>query len=160
MRARTCARPGFIPQGRPRGVKRLGVIFEADLARLLPPGWVRGQWWEWSDGVGVLHWCQTDFHLANSARTVVLEAKRTWVPEARSKLRELYLPVAQAALARPAIGVVVVQRLTSDCRDRVCQTLEEAIELALEGVPTVWHVSLLGCKVPRPTRARRSKRPI
>ncbi len=130
--AKRCARPDFIPQGRPRGAKASGIAYEEEVARALGAEAARGTWFEFCDAKGT-GWCQTDFILVRNRAVFVIEAKLSWVPEAQSKLRTLYLPVVERALERTARGIIICKYLGEEAHAsgaHICSTLDEALSLA------------------------------
>lgn len=84
-------------------------------------------WFNYQDPSG-FHACCPDFLLwPNQECVVVVEVKYTWVPIAAHKLRELYLPVVNAALGVPVAPLVIVKALT-EFAPRVSHTLRAALE--------------------------------
>lgn len=114
-------RPACIPESRPKGVKALGLRYErkaaAEINRALRGSLVRGQWFEFVDANG--HgYCQCDglYYDPQSDSYVVFEFKLTEVDEARSQLKNLYLPVVAWAWPQfaPPRGIVVARHLTRE----------------------------------------------
>lgn len=128
-------RPACIPESRPRGVRATGLRYErkaaAEIHRALGQSLVRGQWFEFVDANG--HgYCQCDglFYDIRTDAYVVFEFKLTEVDEARSQLKNLYLPVIETAWPRfqKPRGVVVARHLTRETNvDLVCDSLWKAI---------------------------------
>lgn len=133
-------RPEGIPVGRPRGAKRQGVKYERDLAKAIGSAAWHGKWFEFVDANG--HgWCQPDFLMRVGENIVILEAKYTWVPEARGQVLQLYKPVVEATYGLRAVGVTVCKNLVSGMANcRVTGDLAEAIRWALtaRGPEVVW----------------------
>ena len=132
-------RPGFIPVGRPRGIKAAGLRYERGLAKAHP--WLEaGRWWEFVDYAGA-GWCQTDLFLERPEYALVLEAKLSWVPEAHTQISQLYEPVIRYALEKPVFGVVVTKRLKPGIPRyvKVEGSLQAALAHASAGRPAVWH---------------------
>jgi hypothetical protein len=132
-------RPSFIPAGRPRGVKALGVRYERSLARSMP--WMTpGQWWRFVDGEGE-GWCQTDLIVERGNFSLVLEAKLSWVAEGHSQLEKLYKPVVERALGKPMLGIVVTKYLKPNIPRwvKVEGDFESALRASAAGRPSVWH---------------------
>lgn len=134
-------KPDCIPIGRPRGAKALGVRYERQLAKHLGPKALHGPWFECQTPSGH-RYCQPDFvvDLGGEAGLLVLEAKLTWVAEGHVKLRDLYVPVVEQAIGRPAIGLVVCKNVVPDTvlSAHVCGTLGQALAVAREGMWAVW----------------------
>lgn len=130
-----CKRPNCIGHGRPRGVKRLGVVYERLLAEELGGDWKHGQWFEFEDQNG--HgYCQPDFVRVVDDAAVVLEAKLTWLPEAHQQIDLLYRPVLEAVFDRQVVGVVVAKRLVAGMNAAIAHNLPSALEAA-RAVPRV-----------------------
>lgn len=108
--------PLVVPKPRPRrgSAKALGLAYERALAEALGDGAQRGVWWEFEDAAG-RGWCQTDL-IVEGAQVLVLEVKYSWLLEAHEKLAQLYVPVVQMALGKPAFGLVVARRLMPGIR--------------------------------------------
>lgn len=140
--ARTCSWPAQIPHPRPRrgSAKAAGLAYERALAGVMPEA-KPGQWFEFWDAQG--HgWCQVDLMLEGASTVLVMEAKYSWIPEAQVKLTGLYCPVVARALGKPALGITVAKRLVPELRGsgaKVAASLGEAVALAREGIPVVWH---------------------
>lgn len=140
-------RPACIPESRPKGVKALGLRYErkaaAEINKALHGSLVRGQWFEFVDANG--HgYCQTDAFIYD-IRTdsyVVFEFKLTEVAEARSQLKNLYLPVVAAAwpqFQHPR-GIVVARHLTRETDTKlVYDSLFRAVSEPLAGVIPTLH---------------------
>ncbi len=126
-------RPQGMPIGRPRGAKRQGVKYERDFASSLGPAAWHGKWFEFVDANGHGH-CQPDFLLRVGDSIVILEAKYTYVKEARTQVGQLYKPVVEAAYGMRAVGVTVCKNLVPGMVNcRVTGDLAEAIRWALTG---------------------------
>lgn len=139
--AATCSRPAHIPRSRPRGTKADGLRFEKNVAKALPDA-TYGLWFEFGDSEGHA-FCAPDLVLRSSWGTFIIEIKRTEVPEARTQLSELYIPVVSLALGGPpAMGIIVAKNLAQDSLkrcDAVTDTLAHAMQLALGGKIPVLH---------------------
>lgn len=136
--ARTCARPGHIPKGRPRGVKAMGVRYERELARAIPTA-VHGQWFQFVDKNGPGH-CQTDLLLKTELGLFVLEVKYSWTPAGHLQVSKLYRPVVEKALGQRVWSIQVCRRLTQDTPRHFVRTdLRAALVLAAGGSPAVLH---------------------
>lgn len=159
---RLSARPTFLPAVRRRkGAKAAGLAYERSIADALARLAAHGPWFEFTDSRGT-GWCQPDFILPRKelGSAFVLEAKYTWVPEAKSKLQGLYLPVVAKAFKIKAFGIVICKNLEPGCKDRVVSTLEEAIQAALAGeIPALlWNGrTVLDPHNQRPTAGPRHK---
>lgn len=138
--ARTCQRPGGLPQARPRGAKAAGLRYERSLASALPCPAKHGQWFEFEDSAG-RGICQPDLLVNWQGHLLVLEAKYSWCPEGHQQIDGLYLPVVGLALRRPVSGLVVVRRMLGQMPSwaRRASSLDEAASLALAGHRVVWH---------------------
>lgn len=131
------AKPLGIPVGRPRGVKAFGLRYERAIEKELGEA-QRGVWFAFEDRNGP-GWCQMDFLLAWGGRSLILEAKNTWVEEGHWELERLYLPIAEGAgLPRP-LGVVICKNLVLGMRGvRVSDNIAEAMKGA-ESARSVLH---------------------
>lgn len=135
------SRPSCIPQGRPRGAKRLGLLYEGRVREALPLArW--GQWFEYEDSAG-RHFCQTDAILPHSGGIACLEVKLGWTALAEEQLFNLYLPVLSKASGREVWAVVVCQYLRGASRP-IGASLKGAIGMAKgmqpgQGAP-IWHL--------------------
>jgi hypothetical protein len=129
-----CARPRTIPQSRPRGAKRKGILYEAALESALRGEATRGQWWNFADSHGP-GFCQTDFFLEGDRWSLILESKYTWTPEGHSQIELLYRPVVELALGKPVLGIQVCKVLTPAVPGHVVvvRDLATAIEVARSG---------------------------
>ena len=124
-----CDRPRCIPNGRPRGIKKQGILYERALAAELGGDWKHGQWFEYEDANG--HgYCQVDFLRRTVDATVVLEAKLSWLLEAHQQINQLYAPVLEYVWGVPVVGVVVAKRLTSGMTAAIAHNLPTALEAA------------------------------
>lgn len=156
--AKHCARPSSIPQGRPRGVKLLGLQYEASVARAIP-GAKAGQWFEFAD-VNGLGWCQPDVLLAPwpGGPIVVVECKLSDVPESITQISALYRPVVCSALGRPVFGLRIAKYLRPDS-GQVVRSLGEAFavwERAPLALPLLhWSGRLASALVPPPPEPTR-----
>lgn len=103
-------RPASIPNSRPRGAKAAGLRYERALAKHLPEA-THGQWFEFSDGNG--HgYCQTDLLMPFLPHFIaIIEIKYTLVPNAFSKMLDLYIPVVSKAMGCPVAGIIAVKNL-------------------------------------------------
>ena len=127
------SKPAFIPTSRGRGAKAAGKRYEQALAKELPKA-IHGQWFVYGlSGETKSRFCQTDFLLPFDDFFIVIEAKYTWIPEAKKKLQELYVPVVRLAFGKKSIGLVVCKNLTTES-PQASPVLLEA--LAIGGV---WH---------------------
>jgi len=135
-------KPGCIPQGRPKGVRREGVRYENALARVLAAS--HGMWLEYEDAKG--HgYAQVDFVWVRGGAVVAGEAKLTWRPGAYMQLRRLYFPLLRWLYNSPVGGIVVCKNVTRETpRAEVTQDLEEALERARRGTIPVLHWPLAG----------------
>lgn len=139
-------KPTCIPTGRARGVKAFGIRYEKALAKWVKiPIDCRGVWFEFEDQNGK-GYCQVDFLISIAIAPslsyipVVLELKHTWTEEGHIELEKLYLPVVSMALRAPAIGVVVVKKLTVGMgKVRICESLEEVLVGWNGAKRSVWH---------------------
>lgn len=159
--AKECARPACIPIARPRGVKAAGLRYERALARALP-GTLPGRWFEFEDAAG--HgFCQTDLLLGWEGHACVLECKYTWTREGHQQLEELYLPVVQAALSRPVLGLQVCRRLVPELTRegvQVVSSLQAGLVGALQGRRCAWHWLAQGQELAPRAGGRAPARPI
>lgn len=119
--------PEGIPHVRARGVKALGVRYEAAVAHQLP-GAERGVWWRFCDsnGPGI---CQTDVLVLGQEFALVLECKHTWKQEGHDQLQYLYIPVVAKATGLRTIGIQVCKNINWAAR-RTENELEAAIGVA------------------------------
>lgn len=123
-------RPSCIPLPRSqKGAKAAGLRYERLFAKQFPQA-LHGQWFEYEDKFG--HgYCQPDLIVSLLPKClVVFEVKYTLTLEAFLQLNHLYLPVVQAAMNAPVIGIVVARNLT-ETDVEVAATLDYAIAVAL-----------------------------
>jgi len=137
--AARCVKPAGIPTPRPRGVKSQGLRYERAIAKAWPPI-THGPWFEFTDYLGHAY-CQPDFLLTYGGVTYVMEAKRTWTPEAHVKLAGLYVPVVKAALHRHTLGFQIAKFLTPKCSAFVTTDPYQAQFMAGQGIDVVLHWS-------------------
>lgn len=138
--AAPCARPDFIPKGRPRGTKAQGLAYERALARALPKA-SHGQWFHYVDQLGP-GWCQTDLLLESKNKIVIIEAKLTNYDEALVKLMDLYIPVVRVAYPEKDVhAVIALRHVTNVPRDReIFDRLDAALVESADAVtPPVFH---------------------
>ena len=130
--------PGWGPS-RPKGAKAKGLGYERALAAVLPE-FRQGVWWRFEDANGP-GWCQTDFVLVGRSAVLVLESKLSWCVQGHSQLRALYQPVLTKATGMEVLGVLVTGKLRPDMPAGVvvAGTLQEALDFARTGRPTVLH---------------------
>jgi hypothetical protein len=124
------------PLPRPNSaVAKAGLAYERQvkrqLERLAAQGYIteviHNPWFTFCDSFGASV-CAPDFVLllAQEQRCVVVEVKRTWVPEAQAKLDGLYCPVVAATYAVPTKGIVICRHLTFEA-PQAAHTLHGAI---------------------------------
>ena len=132
--AEPCLRPAFIPSGRSRGVKALGLRYERAAAKALPQA-THGQWFRylWTDSAEP-HWCQTDLLWSSANRSIVFEVKLSYTTEGMDKLERLYLPVVSQATGRPTFGIQICRYLRAGIKEKVFQNLEDALAYAPAGL--------------------------
>ena len=136
--AAAIVRPDCIPIGRAKGKKAAGLRYEKQFAAHTP-GSLRGQWFEYEIR-GRTKYCQPDILVSFFPQAMlVLELKYTFVPEAITKMRQLYLPVVSKALKVPAVGAVVVKNLTSGWIGPITHDLSEAFQIAKTGEIPILH---------------------
>lgn len=117
------ARPSTIPEGKPKGRQRQGLIYEERVATLMAALYgedkvIHGQWFEFEDTRGA-GWCQTDVILLPEGERplTIIECKLTATKGAGPKLMKVYAPVA-----KKAFGVKEV------CLIQVCKNLKRSFE--------------------------------
>jgi hypothetical protein len=135
--ARWCKSP-FGKQRAPKGSKGLGKAYERRVGKALEeryPSAIRhGPWITFADAKGV-GYCQPDYVVEIDA-AFVIECKLTFVWEAHTKLRELYVPLLSALLGRPIWPIIIVKHVTFETpKARIVTTLDEAMGVALEAPP-------------------------
>lgn len=111
--ARACERPQGMPVARPRGAKRLGLLYEKSLVAAFGDRAFAGKWFEFLDQNGP-GWCQPDLIFARSRVIFVLECKYTWTPEGHSQIERLYKPVLELVFGVPVVGIQVCKRLVPE----------------------------------------------
>lgn len=133
-----CQRPDCIPIGKLKGKKAAGLRYEKQFAAHVTGG-LRGQWFAYQVR-GRTKYCQPDVLVSFFPRAMlVLELKYTFVPEALTKMRQLYLPVVSKALKVPAVGAVVVKNLTPNWIGPITHDLTETFEAARDGEIPILH---------------------
>lgn len=157
--AQMCQRPECIPRGRPRGVKKQGVLYERKLAEELGSAWLHGQWFEYED-LGGHGYCQVDFLRRAGDATVILEAKLSWLLEAHDQINQLYRPVVECVWGVPVVGVVVAKRLVPGTRAAIAQTLPSALEAARTVPRVVLHWTGKSSLFPAPRSGLSAKVPL
>ena len=137
LSATHCAPPDFARTRRPRGAKSKGLAYERALAKALGPSWKHGLWFQYQTENGTFY-CQPDFFGIYRGATYIIECKYTWVAGAFDKLRALYIPVLEKALAQQAFGIVVCKTLTPEAL-LVVETVQEAVAHADRHCVPTWH---------------------
>ena len=133
-----CTRPDCIPVGKLKGKKAAGLRYEKQFAAHVT-GSLRGQWFAYEIR-GRTKYCQPDVLVSFFPQAMlVLELKYTFVPEAITKMRELYLPVVSKALKVPTVGAIVVKNLTSGWIGPITHDLSEAFEVGKTGEIPILH---------------------
>lgn len=133
-----------MPLRRVRGTKAWGLTYEGKVAKSLAgrfEGVERGEWWHFADARGEA-WCQTDVVVRSRSfdGIYVFECKLTDIDSARSKLRNVYVPVLRAALGCPVWGLVVVKSLSQGVKGlEVYDNLPSAAKAARYGTLPVLH---------------------
>lgn len=123
-------------------VARQGLNYEKHFIRALtaqlPPSASveHNPWFAYRDSRGESRYCCPDALLLNPEDefATVFELKRTWLPDAGNKLRDLYCPVVARALGLPAVGIVVCRGLTPDAPRPA-----PSLSFALLGRPGLYH---------------------
>lgn len=95
---------------RPKGVKGLGLRFEATVAKALP-GALHGQWFKFLDNNGP-GYAQADLLFEADGRLCLGECKLTDCFEADRQMKRLYLPLLQALWDGPIHCIVIVKYLS------------------------------------------------
>jgi len=106
-------------------VQRQGLAYErkviAALRRAAPDlctGLEHNPWFKYQDSTDParIKVCCLDGLVAGESANfaLVLEVKRTWIPEASVKLKSLYIPVVEHVFKLPTFGLVVCKNLTPD----------------------------------------------
>jgi hypothetical protein len=125
------SRPKAVPNGRPRGIKALGVRYERAFAQVAHE-LEHGSWFEFEDMQG--HgFAQTDFmtKAPDGKSMVILETKSTWVLEGHIKIEEFYGPIVEEAMRTRVLGsLVVCKNLTKETRGWV-SAISEDLDAAL-----------------------------
>lgn len=105
-------------------IARSGLSYQRKFSQALddstPPGYIveREPWFEYRDSRSdkSLVCCPDLLAVDNEEGfAIVIEIKRTWVPDAIEKLRRVYCPVVSAALGLPTRPLVVCKTLLPSC---------------------------------------------
>jgi hypothetical protein len=121
LRATRASDVKFLPKASSAAAK-LGVRYENRIARQLTRFVTEGKclnvehgpWFDFSDKFGYST-CSPDFILWLSPELVtIVEIKLSWVPIAKLKLDELYLPVVENALGVNAQTLVITKYISAD----------------------------------------------
>lgn len=128
--ASLCERPSCIPAPvSQKGAKAAGLRYERLFAKQFPQA-LHGQWFEYEDRYG-RGYCQTDLIESLLPECIIVfEVKYTLTREAFLQLQELYLPIVQAAMNAPVIGIVVARNLI-ETDIEIAATLDYAVAVAL-----------------------------
>lgn len=132
----SCLQPKWVTPGHPRGTRALGLRFERAFAKAVPKA-IHGQWFQYIDESGP-NWCQPDFLLISKHKVIVIEVKLTDFTGACAQIKQLYIPVLQAAYPDHQISGLVVLRHLSRVADStpVHTTLIDAL-VSSESLPLI-----------------------
>jgi hypothetical protein len=125
--ARRCP-PKYTPKAS-SAMAKLGLSYERKIVRdLMRSVWLveHNPWFEFQDELGVSTCCP-DIILTADSKIIVIEVKLTWVPEAIEKLRGLYCPVVEYALAAEVFPLIIVKNLRPDA-----PPVQDSVQRALE----------------------------